>query len=87
METILISIPFEDFEKKLREIIISELTEALNKREPKKFYTLKEAAVRTNKATSTLYTHACQGKLAFIKSGRQLRFTEEQLVAYLEGKR
>ena len=87
METILISIPFDDFEKKLKEIIFSAVTEALDKREIKKFYTLKEAAERTNKAPSTLYTHVCQGKLGFLKSGRQLRFTEEQLVAYLCGKR
>lgn len=86
MQTVLISIPIEDFESKIQAAVESAVKNALAEREPIKYYSLKEAAKRTGKAVSTLYTHHCQGKLRAFKSGRQLRFSEEQLVAYLEGR-
>lgn len=67
-------------------IVEKAVLRALEQKEPVKYYTMQEAARRTGKALSTLYTDHCRGRLKGFKSGRHLRFTEEQLVDYLEGR-
>jgi len=85
-QQILISLPLEEFEEKMKNIVSSAVVKALSEKEPPKYYTLQEAHVRTGKAISTLYTDHCKGKLKAFKSGRHLRFSEQQLVDYLEGR-
>lgn len=85
MEQIFASIQISELEDRLRIIVRDEVKSALESKEPVKYYTIREAAIRTGKALSTLYTDHSNGNLKGFKSGRQVRFTEEQLTAYLEG--
>jgi excisionase family DNA binding protein len=86
MEQVFISIPISDLEDRISTVVQSAVRTALADKEPTKYYTLREAALRTSKALSTLYCDHSGGKLQGYKSGRQLRFTEDQLTAYLEGR-
>jgi excisionase family DNA binding protein len=86
MEQVFISIPISDLETRMTAIVEKAVQRALEQKEPVKYYTIREASQRTGKALSTLYTDHCRGKLQGFKSGRHLRFTEDQLVAYLEGR-
>lgn len=86
MEQIFTSIPISDLETRLSNIVEIAVQKALAQKEPAKYYTIQEAKIYTGKALSTLYTDHCKGKLKGFKSGRHLRFTEEQLTAYLEGR-
>lgn len=83
---ILIGIPLVNFEARIDSIVEAALKRVLADKEPPKYFSIQEASKYTGKALSTLYTDHCRGRLKAFKSGRHLRFTEEQLQAYLEGR-
>ena len=79
------SIP-EEIELKFSAMVEAAVRRVLAEKESIRYYTLQEASRYTKKAISTIYTDHSRGRLKAFKSGRHLRFTEEQLKAYLEGR-
>ena len=86
MQQVLLSIPMSEFEVNLGNIVEQAVKRALEQKEPVRYYSMNEAVKRTGKSKSTLYTDHSRGRLHGFKCGRQVRFTEEQLVNYLEGR-
>jgi len=86
MEQLFLSIPISDLEVRIGVIVEKAVQKAIEEKEPVRYYSMNDAVLRTGKAKSTLYTDHCKGRLHGFKCGRQVRFTEEQLVAYLEGR-
>jgi len=76
----------EEIEVKFSALIEAAVRRVLAEKEPVRYFTLHEAAKYTKKAISTIYTDHSRGRLKAFKSGRHLRFTEDQLQAYLEGR-
>jgi excisionase family DNA binding protein len=76
-----------DLDTRLDTIVEAAVRRVLAEKEPPKYYSMIEAAKRTGKSIHTLYTDHSRGRLSAFKSGRHLRFSEAQLVAYLEGKK
>lgn len=83
---VFIGITLVELDTRLDIIVEAAVRRVLADKEPPKYYSLQEAAKYTGKALSTLYTDHSRGRLKAFKSGRHLRFSEEQLQAYLEGR-
>jgi excisionase family DNA binding protein len=75
-----------DLDTRIDTIVEAAVRRVLADKEPPKYYSMIEAAKRTGKSIHTLYTDHSRGRLHGFKCGRHVRFTEEQLVAYLEGR-
>ena len=82
MEQVFISMPIADFEIRISDLVEAAVSRALAQKEPAKYFSMQEAAKFTGKALSTLYTDHSRGRLTGFKSGRHVRFTEQQLVIF-----
>lgn len=85
-QQILIGIPLSDFDDRIGTIVEAAVKRVIAEKEPLKYFSIQEASKYTGKAISTLYTDHSRGRLKAFKSGRHLRFTEQQLRDYLEGR-
>jgi excisionase family DNA binding protein len=83
---VFLGIPFEEFRERIGSIVEERVKRVLAEKEPKKYYSMKEAAKRTGKSIHTLYTDHSRGRLQGFKCGKHVKFTEDQLVKYLEGR-
>lgn len=82
-QMILIPMPLPEYRKLIRE----EINAALDQREPgrkKRFYDFSEACEYLGIAAPTMYKLTSNKLIRFCKSGRKLRFTQEQLDEHLE---
>jgi len=83
---VFLGLPLEEFGEKIGNIVEEKVKKVLQDKEPVKYYSMREASLRTGKSIHTLYTDHSRGRLHGFKCGKHVRFTEEQLVAYLEGR-